>query len=228
MHLQGDVYAKLIDFVKHITAMQARNSSGKKKLNLLDIGGNSGKGYERTVASMVNYTSLDFTPPPERGGAKNIVVGNVQKYNRGIADGSFDVITAFNVFEHLVAPWIAAEEMKRWVRESGFIIVAVPFSWRYHAYPMDAYRYTHTGMRYLFEAQGGMRTLYTCYSQYGKTVHGHYKDKSDEPPSATQLIEQVELLWIGQKDRSFVFDTESLDFNSAFQRPIAAGLPDPA
>ena len=40
---------------------------------------------------------------------------------------------------------------------------AAPFSWRYHAVPFDAYRYTHTGAQYLFERLGGMVKVFSGY-----------------------------------------------------------------
>mmetsp|Transcript_86846 Transcript_86846/g.254168 ORF Transcript_86846/g.254168 Transcript_86846/m.254168 type:complete len:341 (+) Transcript_86846:98-1120(+) len=226
MHMEKDSFSTLLDFIRHV-ANGARKFGSS--VNLLDVGGNSGKDYEKAMASLVNYTSLDFVAVPPSGMAttSNTIVGNVMKHNPTIADGSYDVVTALNVFEHLVAPWEAAEEMKRWTRDLGFIVVAVPFAWRYHAYPLDVLRYTHTEMRYLFERSGGVRTLYAAYATYPFIEHGHYADHSDEPPDSN-FVQPVELLWIGQKDKSAVFDPESLDAGGGFEGPVGPGLPEPS
>lgn len=221
LKLDADIMGKAVSFIKHV----AKSAGASwRRVQLLDVGGNSGKDYERKIARVVNYTSLDFAILPTSW-TKNVILGNIQRTNHHIADGTFDSVTAFNVFEHIAAPWKAAAEMKRLVRDNGFMVLEAPFAWRYHAYPMHFYGYTHTGLRYLFESEGGVQALYCAYSNLGVTVHGHYRDHSDEPPDAN-LIKQVGLLCIFQLNRSAKFDPESLDHNEAFKGPMAAGLPD--
>lgn len=116
--------------------------------------------------------------------------------------------------------------MVRMVANGGFLILMMPFSWRYHAYPIDTSRYTHTMIRYLFEKTGRVKTLFAAYAVDNPIPHGHYKDTSDEPP-VPQLGDNmnVELLWIGQRMEGLRFDPESLDHNEAFTGPIADALP---
>ena len=83
----------------------------------------------------MNYTSLDFEPPGLALNAKEkplapSLVGNIVRCNAHIPSGQFDVVTAFNLFEHIAAPAVAATEMIRLVRNGGYVIVANPFSWR--------------------------------------------------------------------------------------------------
>lgn len=68
------------------------------------------------------------------------------KYNN-----HFDVIYSNNVFEHLRKPWIACSNINKLLKVNGICITIVPFSQRYHESPIDCFRYTHTGIKYLFE-----------------------------------------------------------------------------
>jgi len=212
--------------VKFVRYISDAAKTQQKTLKLLDVGGNSGKSYENEIAAMVDYSSLDFVKtPPSHGTMRHSVVGNVMKHNADIADGSFQVVSAFNVFEHLVAPWKAAEEIKRLTANDGYMVIMAPFSWRYHAYPLDALRYTHTEMRYLFESLGDVKTLFVGYCQHGQTQHGHLEGHVDEPPDSDHLQQNVEVLWIGQRVHGEKFDPESLDHYDGFHAPIAPSLP---
>jgi len=214
----------IVKFIQHI---QEAAEKQHLTLKILDVGGNSGKSYENAIAKVIgDYTSLDFVKKPPYGGNKKSVVGNIMKHNDDIADGSYQVVSALNVFEHLVAPWKAAAEMKRLTENGGFIVVMVPFSWRYHAYPLDTLRYTHTELRYLFESLGGVQTLLAAYRDYGfVTHHGHLAGHVDEPPD-DHFQRQVEVVWIGRKVDGAKFDPESLDHYGGFDSPIATSLPD--
>ena len=176
--------------------------------------------------------------------------------------------------------------MLRLVANGGYLLVLVPFMWRYHAcpamfttgrrrlsylrpafgpsahqcvlsllgwpfeegthardpllirvrvhehrYPVDALRYTHTMMRYLFESLGGVRTLFTAYSAEPPIGRGHFRDGSDEPLADaarrrdTSTNVGLELVWVGQRWDGAVFDPESLDHNAEFNESVAAALP---
>lgn len=48
-------------------------------------------------------------------------------------------------------------------KEGGLLICLAPFSWRYHPTPVDNFRYTHNGLKYLFERTGDVKTLLAGY-----------------------------------------------------------------
>ena len=68
-----------------------------------------------------------------------------------IESNKYDIVFCMNLFEHLNEPWKAAEEMIRITKSNGIIIVIAPFSWRYHPCPVDNFRFTHNGLKILFE-----------------------------------------------------------------------------
>jgi SAM-dependent methyltransferase len=66
------------------------------------------------------------------------------------ADGTFGLVLADQVLEHVVRPWVASAEMERVTRPGGLIYAATPFAFPHHAYPYDFHRFTATGLRFLF------------------------------------------------------------------------------
>lgn len=198
---------------------------------MLDIGGGSGKSYEKAIRNLehVNYTSLDFVAKATWRASRNEavgIVGNIQKCNAHIPPSSFQIVMALNVFEHLAFPWIAAREMIRLVVNGGLLVVAAPFSWRYHGVPIDTFRYTHTALRILFESSGGVQTLYTTYSDHGPRKVGQMPDRSDVPPNKNYLTPNVEIMWVGRRmDGLPKLDPDSLDHSTAFSE-IRSAFPD--
>ena len=148
-----------------------------KKNNFLDIGGRDGlktyllkyyknfkinKNYSKdleTFNNLYNYYYSDIaTAPhssPQTQEKSKFILGDIclenflnenSKYNN-----YFDVIYSNNVFEHLRRPWIACSNINKLLKVNGICITIVPFSQRYHESPIDCFRYTHTGIKYLFE-----------------------------------------------------------------------------
>ena len=230
MVLVDDVNNVLTSFVSHI-ARRMRKSM-HRTCKVLDVGGNSGKPYEREIRAATGYTSLDFVAraPDNRflqGRLSSVhsIVGDVQRCNTHLPRDAFDISMALSVFEHLLSPWTAAQEILRMTANGGHVVIVVPFTSRYHAYPIDTGRYTHTMLRYFFERRGGVRTVFSGYSVLAKpTRHGHFADGSDEPPDAMSgANHDIALIWIGRRLDGEIFNTSTLDRNRAF----AADVPDP-
>jgi len=66
----------------------------------------------------------------------------------------FDVIVADQVFEHIRSPWRAARNILQMLRAGGHFIVMTPFLIKVHQFPIDCYRWTETGIRFLLEDAG--------------------------------------------------------------------------
>jgi SAM-dependent methyltransferase len=62
----------------------------------------------------------------------------------------FGTIFCLSVLEHCTEPFKAAENLTRLLKPKGKICIAVPFSWKYHGYPSDYWRFTHEGIKVLF------------------------------------------------------------------------------
>ena len=62
----------------------------------------------------------------------------------------FALAICCSVLEHVRRPWVMAENLTRVVRPGGALYMAVPWVWRYHAYPDDYFRFSWRGVAELF------------------------------------------------------------------------------
>lgn len=62
----------------------------------------------------------------------------------------FGTIICLSVLEHCAQPFRMAENITRLLRPGGRLYVSVPFSWKFHGYPSDYWRFTHEGVKQLF------------------------------------------------------------------------------
>ncbi len=170
---------------------------GEEGLSFLDVGG--GGGPARGAAAGFAYHVLEID---EGRTGKGVVHGDICHCPQ-IADGSYDVVYSRNVFEHLREPWRAAEECVRIVKRRGLLMHAAPFAWRYHPVPVDFYRYTHDGLKYLFERTGQVKTIFAGYdiAIRRRDSRGKQEGKLDAPPIDEMggWRENWEAIFIGTK-----------------------------
>jgi SAM-dependent methyltransferase len=81
----------------------------------------------------------------------------------------FGSIFCFSVMEHCEQPFKMAENMTRLLSPNGRLCISVPFSWKFHGYPSDYWRFTPEGIKKLFPR------LYFD-SQKGIVSTARYKD----------------------------------------------------
>lgn len=62
----------------------------------------------------------------------------------------FGTIFCLSVLEHCEDPFKMADNITLLLQEKGQICIAVPFSWKIHAYPNDYWRFTPEGVKRLF------------------------------------------------------------------------------
>jgi SAM-dependent methyltransferase len=71
-----------------------------------------------------------------------------------VLDEKFDLIIADQVFEHLLWPYRAAQNVRSMLKEGGRFIVTTPFLIRVHDHPVDCSRWTEIGMKHLLAEAG--------------------------------------------------------------------------
>ena len=163
-----------------------------KKLNFLDVGGGDGgqtyllryyknfeynKNYEKDreiFEKQYNYFFQDIASPSSTDSTinKNFILGDICSKNFLQENLKFteyfDVIYSNNVFEHLKKPWIACSNINKLLKINGICITIVPFSQRYHESPVDCFRYTHQGIKYLFEDETEIEVIACGYDIDGR------------------------------------------------------------
>jgi SAM-dependent methyltransferase len=172
-----------------------RGEAGPGK-TFLDVGGRDGE--RRTLAEGLVYRIMDLAP-----GIPDAIKGDICQCP-DIADDSFDVVFSMNLLEHVADPWAAAAEMTRIACPGGLLMHLAPFAWRYHPYPEDYWRFSHTGLKMLFERTGRVSTLLSGYDIQMRRKDqrgGALPDNLDVPP-VDQLggwREHWHAIWVGRK-----------------------------
>jgi SAM-dependent methyltransferase len=158
-----------------------------RNLNFLDVGANDGAlTYLLGIAGNLDYSEPIYRANLEKfrdkysyygmdlKGAEgtNLLIGDICAPGYVTAHdafvGFFDVVYSNNVFEHLRHPWQAAANIMQLIKPGGLGITIAPFAQRYHQVPEDYFRYTHVGLRSLFEDSGAIEVLECGYDLSGR------------------------------------------------------------
>lgn len=123
----------------------------KKKGKLLDIGCGIGTFLEETKRvgfDVVGIDVMDFAVNYCRQQNLNVFKGTLE--NNRLPDASFDIITAFELLEHLWEPKAFLVEAKRLLRPNGILMVSVPNRKDIAARLMGRYWYGYRQYQHLF------------------------------------------------------------------------------
>jgi len=99
----------------------------------------------RNFIPVATYTGFDVLPGPNVD-----VVGDVHRLSDYFEPDSFDLIISFAVFEHLAAPWIAAEEISKVLAVGGQVCIETHFSFSEHELPWHFFQFNSTALEALF------------------------------------------------------------------------------
>jgi ubiquinone/menaquinone biosynthesis C-methylase UbiE len=109
------------NFTKKLDLIRKLVSSG----DLLDAGAAYGF-FLRQSKEYFNSTGLEISPfaisIAKKEFGLNINEGNIEKTN--FPDGNFDLITMWDIIEHLVNPFIAVKEVFRILKPGGFVFIS--------------------------------------------------------------------------------------------------------
>jgi SAM-dependent methyltransferase len=114
-------------------------SLGPAALSAAEISGDgrATQPWKRYVS--LNYPDFDLCAP----------LGQRERY---------DVVICEQVLEHVIDPWVAAENLRGLCVPGGHVVVSTPFLVRIHALPAygmpDYWRFTPDGLRVLLERAG--------------------------------------------------------------------------
>ena len=112
---------------------------------LLEIGG-QGRSEVRDAFSGFTIQSFDIVDTHEPD-----FVGDLTTFNPGIPDQTFDVIACLEVLEHTVQPFDAVTELRRMLKDGGYLLISAPLNFRIHGPVPDCWRFTEFGWRVLLK-----------------------------------------------------------------------------
>lgn len=73
-----------------------------------------------------------------------------EEISRQLGGKRFGTIICLSVLEHCEQPFKMAENITRLLKDDGCVFISAPFSWRFHGYPSDYWRFSHEGIKKLF------------------------------------------------------------------------------
>jgi SAM-dependent methyltransferase len=76
-------------------------------------------------------------------------VGDITKHNDVIPDSTYDVVVGMEVLEHTLDPFAGVREMRRILKDGGYLLISAPLNWRIHGPIPDCWRFTEHGFKVL-------------------------------------------------------------------------------
>jgi hypothetical protein len=116
----------------------------------LEIGTKVGQTQKiRELFHNSEYVGLDM----EDGPGVDVVADLTDDFmsiSKILARKKFNTVFCLSVLEHCTNPFVMCENITRLLNQEGVVYVSVPFSWKFHKYPSDYWRFTPDGIRLLF------------------------------------------------------------------------------
>ena len=103
----------------------------------------------RKLFSNSEYIGVDMENGPE----VDVVLDLTKDFNiveKILNQKRVNTVFCLSVLEHCSNPFMMAENITKLLNRNGVLYVSVPFSWKFHAFPSDYWRFTPEGIRILF------------------------------------------------------------------------------
>ena len=112
----------------------------------------------RGLLGPTDYVGVDLADGP---GVDRVLdlTGEFAQIDESLDGRRFNTIFCLSVLEHCGDPFAMCRNLTGLLNDGGVIYVAVPFSWAFHAYPSDYWRFTPEGVKRLLSElafDGGM------------------------------------------------------------------------
>jgi len=155
-------------------------------------------------------------------------------------EGSFDLVCAFDVIEHVKDDELAVKEMKRVAKQDGFVFVTVPaymFLWTNHdEINIHERRYSRKYLKYRFRPDGNIEyssyfntILFPLIASYRLFISGFRKNDnknsdSDDDETIGKDLAIGSDVGILNKMLYYLFSSESLFFNLNLKFPFGVSI----
>lgn len=131
---------------------QAAELATLDRVRILDVGCGVKPYYPFFAGVASEYVGVDVVENPAAE-----LLGPVEALP--VEDASFDVVLCTQVLEHCDDPAQAVRELRRVTRPGGRVLASTHGVQVYHPSPVDYWRWTHEGLRRLFEQNGNWAAL---------------------------------------------------------------------
>jgi hypothetical protein len=115
--------------------------------------GSKDYGATQVLRSILSAKDTYIGADMQDGSGVDVVLDFTEKFQeidiklKGIR---FGTIFCMSVLEHCAQPFKMAENLTALLKPEGKICLSVPFSWKFHGYPSDYWRFTPEGVEKLF------------------------------------------------------------------------------
>jgi SAM-dependent methyltransferase len=131
---------------------QATELVGDQRVRILDVGCGVKPYYPFFAGVASEYVGVDVVENPAAE-----LLGPVEALP--VESASFDVVLCTQVLEHCDDPAQAVRELRRVTRPGGRVLSSTHGVQVYHPSPVDYWRWTHEGLRRLFEQNAAWTSL---------------------------------------------------------------------
>src|SRR5579872_4786514 len=131
---------------------QAAELAGRAPVRILDVGCGVKPYYPFFAGVVSEYIGVDVVENPAAD-----LLGPVESLP--VDDAAFDVVLCTQVLEHCDDPALAVRELRRVTAPGGRVLASTHGVQVYHPSPVDYWRWTHEGLRRLFEQNAEWASL---------------------------------------------------------------------
>lgn len=142
---QDEFYLKLGRQSLSAFIEKCASSIPMKNGRILEIGA-QGRSEIAHAFNAMELKRLDLIP-----GEDVDYIGDITKFNNEIEDNSFDIVACLEVLEHTVQPFDAISELRRLLKDGGFLLISSPLNFRIHGPIPDCWRFTEFGWKVLLK-----------------------------------------------------------------------------
>jgi SAM-dependent methyltransferase len=131
---------------------EAAELAGREPVRILDVGCGVKPYYPFFADVAATYVGVDVVENPAAD-----LIGSVEALP--VDDASFDLVLCTQVLEHCDDPAQAVRELRRVTAPGGRVLASTHGVQVYHPSPVDYWRWTHEGLRRLFEQNADWASL---------------------------------------------------------------------
>jgi hypothetical protein len=115
--------------------------------------GSKDYGAPQVLRSIFSSKDTYIGADMQNGSGVDVVLNFTEKFEKidqKLKGIRFGTIFLMSVLEHCEQPFIMAENLTALLKPEGKVCVSVPFSWKFHGFPSDYWRFTPEGIEKLF------------------------------------------------------------------------------